>query len=112
MATFIGVFLVFASIMLLMSIGLLFMRKPIKGSCGGMSALGMDTACDICGGNPQQCEEQQSVNSRRASLSVNGSENTGTMTFKDAVTQEVRVQKGKKDIDMAEVKVETPPIKD
>ena len=25
---------------------------------GGMGALGMDTACDICGGNPRVCEEE------------------------------------------------------
>ena len=42
-----------------MSIGVLMGRKPIKGSCGGMASLGMDTACDICGGNPQKCEEEQ-----------------------------------------------------
>jgi hypothetical protein len=24
-----------------------------------MSALGIDTACDICGGNPQKCDEEQ-----------------------------------------------------
>jgi hypothetical protein len=33
-------------------------RKPITGSCGGMSALGMDTVCDICGGDPNKCDEQ------------------------------------------------------
>ena len=41
-----------------MAVGVLFGRKPLKGSCGGISALGMDTACDICGGNPDKCEEQ------------------------------------------------------
>jgi hypothetical protein len=23
-----------------------------------MGALGVDTACDLCGGNPQRCEEE------------------------------------------------------
>ncbi len=41
-----------------MAVGVIAGRPPIKGSCGGMGALGMDTACDICGGNPQLCEEE------------------------------------------------------
>ncbi|MBV1789193.1 (Na+)-NQR maturation NqrM [Marinobacterium sp. D7] len=42
-----------------MSIGVLMGRKPIAGSCGGMSALGMETACDICGGDKARCEKEQ-----------------------------------------------------
>lgn len=41
-----------------MAIGVLMGRAPIKGSCGGIGALGIDTACEICGGNPQRCEEE------------------------------------------------------
>lgn len=41
-----------------MSIGVLFGRKPIKGSCGGMSSLGMETACDICGGDVNKCDKE------------------------------------------------------
>ncbi|MFK8048888.1 MAG: (Na+)-NQR maturation NqrM [Halioglobus sp.] len=41
-----------------MAIGVILGGSPIKGSCGGMGALGIDTACDICGGNPQLCEEE------------------------------------------------------
>jgi hypothetical protein len=40
----------------LMSVGVLLGRKPIAGSCGGMKALGMDVACDICGGDKTKCE--------------------------------------------------------
>jgi hypothetical protein len=34
--------------------------KPISGSCGGVgAALGEeDYICDICGGDPDKCEEQ------------------------------------------------------
>ena len=41
-----------------MAIGVIMGRQPIKGSCGGMGALGIDTTCDICGGNPQRCDEE------------------------------------------------------
>lgn len=34
-------------------------RSPIKGSCGGMSALGMETECDVCGGDKGKCEKEQ-----------------------------------------------------
>lgn len=41
-----------------MSIGVIAGRPPIKGSCGGMGALGVDSACEICGGNPRRCDEE------------------------------------------------------
>jgi len=50
--------LVLGVIMLIMSVGVIMGRKPITGSCGGMSALGMDTACDICGGDQTICETE------------------------------------------------------
>ncbi|WP_027852545.1 (Na+)-NQR maturation NqrM [Marinobacterium litorale] len=46
-------------IIIAMSVGVLLGRKPIAGSCGGMSALGMDTACDICGGDKERCEKEK-----------------------------------------------------
>jgi hypothetical protein len=42
-----------------MAIGVIVKGKPITGSCGGMSALGMDTACDVCGGDQEICETEQ-----------------------------------------------------
>ena len=44
-------------VMAAMAVGVINGRAPIKGSCGGMGALGMDTACDICGGDPQRSDE-------------------------------------------------------
>ena len=41
-----------------MAVGVMAGRPPIKGSCGGMGALGIDTTCEICGGNPQRCDEE------------------------------------------------------
>lgn len=50
-----GIMLLFVT---LMSVGVLLGRKPISGSCGGMSALGMDVACDICKGDKSKCETE------------------------------------------------------
>ncbi|NCF17981.1 MAG: (Na+)-NQR maturation NqrM [Haliea sp.] len=41
-----------------MAIGVIMGRAPIKGSCGGMGALGIDTTCEICGGDPRRCDEE------------------------------------------------------
>ena len=57
MMTFIFTLVFFLLVVAAMAIGVIFSNKPIKGSCGGMGALGLDTACDVCGGNPQVCEE-------------------------------------------------------
>ncbi|MCZ2722801.1 (Na+)-NQR maturation NqrM [Marinomonas sp. 15G1-11] len=44
-----------------MAVGVLMGRKPISGSCGGMSALGMEVACDICGGDKGKCDEENAT---------------------------------------------------
>lgn len=48
---------------LLMSVGVIFGRTPLKGSCGGVGkALGeKDYVCDVCGGDESKCEEKQSA---------------------------------------------------
>ncbi|NQX89989.1 MAG: (Na+)-NQR maturation NqrM [Halioglobus sp.] len=51
-------FLVVALVVAGMAVGVLAGRPPIKGSCGGMGALGIDTACEICGGDPRRCDEE------------------------------------------------------
>lgn len=43
-----------------MAVGVMFGRKPIAGSCGGMKALGMNMECEICGGDPNRCESAES----------------------------------------------------
>lgn len=45
-----------------MSIGIIFGRQPIKGSCGGMSAMAGDASCAVCGGNPTKCPEGDAAN--------------------------------------------------
>ena len=54
-------FLVLLLIVAGMSIGVLFGRRPISGSCGGVgAALGeKDYTCEICGGDEAKCEQVQ-----------------------------------------------------
>ena len=50
-------FVLFAIVVLLMSVGVLMGRKPVQGSCGGLNKIdGMDE-CEICGGDANKCEE-------------------------------------------------------
>ncbi|WP_151704513.1 (Na+)-NQR maturation NqrM [Nitrincola alkalilacustris] len=55
-------FVVLTLLVVGMSVGVMMGRKPIAGSCGGMSAVGMDTACDICHGDKDICDEEQEKN--------------------------------------------------
>ena len=59
-------FLAFALIVTAMSVGVIAGREPIKGSCGGMGALGIDQSCDICGGDPQRCETETRTDSTKS----------------------------------------------
>ena len=55
MVEFFMTFLVFLSVIVIMAVGVMRGRPPIAGSCGGLGAMGVDGACDICGGNPDKC---------------------------------------------------------
>ena len=57
-----------------MAIGVLMGGKPIAGSCGGMSALGMDVACDVCKGDPEVCETEQQKATKPDNISQNPSD--------------------------------------
>ncbi len=54
-----------------MAIGVLMGGKPIAGSCGGVgAALGeANYNCDICGGDPNKCDEQ--MDSDESAMSYN-----------------------------------------
>lgn len=71
MMTVILTFVVLMTVVGVMAVGVLFGRQPIKGSCGGMAALGMKNSCDICGGDQQKCENE----SRRAAELADAPEN-------------------------------------
>lgn len=49
---------VFGLVFAAMAVGVIAGRSPIKGSCGGLGALGIDAACEICGGDPKRCDEE------------------------------------------------------
>lgn len=68
-------FLVTLTIISVMAVGVIFGRKPITGSCGGMKALGMQMECEVCGGDPERCESSQTselaVNAVRPQITGN-----------------------------------------
>lgn len=57
MEMIIVVFFVMLALTAAMAVGVIFGRRPIAGSCGGMKALGMEMECEVCGGNPESCEK-------------------------------------------------------
>lgn len=58
LSTFLIVFVAMAVIVGLMAVGVVFGRKPISGSCGGMAAIGMESECDVCGGDKTKCDSE------------------------------------------------------
>jgi uncharacterized protein len=62
MGLFLAVFAIFLLVVLAMSIGFIVQRKSISGSCGGISSLGMEKACDCdepCDDKKQRMPKQQ-----------------------------------------------------
>ena len=67
--TWLIVFLTMLLVVAAMAVGVMFGRKPIAGSCGGIAALGVEKECSICGGNRDKCEESRPPSSRAGSPS-------------------------------------------
>jgi len=57
-------FVILLAVVAAMAIGVIRGRAPISGSCGGLNNLGVDGACEICGGNPAKCEQPGRPESR------------------------------------------------
>lgn len=59
MLQFVIAFIVFILMITLMAVGVLFKRKPIAGSCGGLNNLENGDSCHICGAKVNEtCQEQ------------------------------------------------------
>ncbi|MDG2060362.1 MAG: (Na+)-NQR maturation NqrM [SAR86 cluster bacterium] len=57
MTTLILTFIFLVILVALMSVGVLFGRQPISGSCGGMKSIEGQINCDLCGGDKSKCIE-------------------------------------------------------
>jgi len=57
MTIWIVTFFFIAAMVLIMSIGVLFGRKPVQGSCGGLNNIEGMSECELCGGDRNKCDE-------------------------------------------------------
>lgn len=55
LTVFFATFAVFLLVVLGMSLGYLLKRKTLQGSCGGITALGLEKVCDC----PEPCEDRK-----------------------------------------------------
>lgn len=60
MIEFVLSFLILTAVVFGMAVGVMRGRPPISGTCGGLNNMGVDGACEICGGNPAKCENTDS----------------------------------------------------
>ncbi|MEQ8861361.1 MAG: (Na+)-NQR maturation NqrM [Pseudomonadales bacterium] len=76
--TVVFAFLLMLIIVAAMAIGVIMGRKPIAGSCGGISALGLGGPCEICGGNPDACDGDRRPGRLTSAAAALGSDASGT----------------------------------
>lgn len=71
MATIVAAVFVMMLIVAMMAIGVIFGRKPIAGSCGGVGkALAEpDYVCDLCGNDPNKCVDEKQKAAAKADSS-------------------------------------------
>ncbi|MBZ2188030.1 (Na+)-NQR maturation NqrM [Alcanivorax sp. JB21] len=75
LTTFLAAIVVVGILFAGMAIGVIVSNKPVKGSCGGLSAVGLQGSCDICGRDPVDCDNpdvrDEVTRARAANLSTN-----------------------------------------
>ncbi|HCR58829.1 (Na+)-NQR maturation NqrM [Raoultella terrigena] len=59
---FFATFVIFALVILGMSLGYLVKRKSLQGSCGGIASLGLEKVCDC----PEPCDARKKRLAREA----------------------------------------------
>ncbi|WP_105903204.1 (Na+)-NQR maturation NqrM [Vibrio gangliei] len=62
MATFGITFLIFVAVIAAMSVGYIFQKKVVKGSCGGLGAVGVDKVCNC----PEPCDARKKREAKAA----------------------------------------------
>lgn len=72
MTTIIAAVLLFGLLFAGMSIGVILSNKPVKGSCGGIGASGVDSGCEICGGERNRCSEEAGESSPQKAQQSSG----------------------------------------
>ncbi|MEM1142241.1 MAG: (Na+)-NQR maturation NqrM [Pseudomonadota bacterium] len=63
MLVFVLSFLIMSLIVAGMAIGAMAGRGPLKGSCGGLAAVGIEGRCEICGDDPSRCKNSDQTES-------------------------------------------------
>lgn len=62
MATYGITFLIFLAVIAAMSVGYIFQKKVVKGSCGGLGAVGVDKVCNC----PEPCDARKKREAKAA----------------------------------------------
>lgn len=62
MSTFFITFAVFMAVIAAMAVGYIFQKKVVKGSCGGLGAVGIEKVCNC----PEPCDARKKREARAA----------------------------------------------